>query len=59
MHRLFAVVVTAAVVVGTVARAMTAQEAEQKADAALVEAKIDARLRQLLVQARASHAAQE
>jgi hypothetical protein len=49
---MFAVVVTAAVVVGTVARAMTAQVTEEKADQALVEAKIDARLRQLLIQAR-------
>ena len=53
MHRLFAVVVTAAVVVGSVARATTLVEAETRADAAKVEAKIDARLRQLLQQAHA------
>lgn len=48
MHRVFAVVVTLAVVVGSVARAMTLVEAETRADEARVEAKIDARLRQLL-----------
>ncbi len=51
MHRLFAVVVTAAVVVGSVAKAMTIKESEMRADQAQVEAKIDARLRQLLIQA--------
>jgi hypothetical protein len=53
MHRLFAVVVTLAVMVGSVARAMTLVEAEARADEAKVEAKIDSRLRQLLQQARA------
>jgi hypothetical protein len=55
MHRLFAVVVTAAVVMGSVARAMTISEAETRADEAKVEAKSDSRLRQLMHQARGQH----
>lgn len=54
MKKMFAVVVTGAVVLGSMAMAMTSST--ERVDEARVQEQIDARLLQLLVKARTAHA---